>query len=108
MNIILFTGTILLAETILQTGALLQTGTILLVETMLPVGAILSPGIIQLTETILQAGISTSEAGSSFSAFMYSHNLIFVVLGVSLIIWLLLAVYLIRLDKKLSRLEKKR
>jgi hypothetical protein len=38
--------------------------------------------------------------------FMASNDLIFVVLGVSLIIWLVLLTFLIRLDKKVGRLEQ--
>lgn len=37
---------------------------------------------------------------------MASNDLIFVVLGVSLIIWLILITFLIRLDKKVNRLEQ--
>jgi hypothetical protein len=36
---------------------------------------------------------------------MSSNNLIFVVLGVTLIIWTVLIVYLTRVDKKISLLE---
>lgn len=38
--------------------------------------------------------------------FMASNDLIFVVLGVSLIIWLVLLTFLIRLDVKVGRLEQ--
>lgn len=38
--------------------------------------------------------------------YMSSNDLIFVVLAVSLIIWSVLAFYLIRVDKKLDRLEQ--
>lgn len=37
---------------------------------------------------------------------MASHNLIFIVLGVTLIIWLILLFFVIRLDRKVSQLEK--
>lgn len=36
-----------------------------------------------------------------------SNDLIFIVLGVSLIIWLVLLIFLVRLDKKVSKLEEK-
>lgn len=38
---------------------------------------------------------------------MASHDLIFIVLGVTLIIWLILLFFVIRLDRKVSQLEKK-
>jgi CcmD family protein len=38
--------------------------------------------------------------------FMASNELIFVVLGVTLIIWFVLLVYMIRLDRTLSKLER--
>lgn len=37
---------------------------------------------------------------------MASHNLIFIVLGVTLIIWMVLLFFIIRLDRKVSQLEK--
>lgn len=43
---------------------------------------------------------------SMFSQLMTSNDMIFVVLGVSLIIWFTLLGYLFVTDKKLSRLEK--
>jgi hypothetical protein len=48
---------------------------------------------------------SSLETESFFASFMSSNNLIFVVLGVTLIIWTVLIVYLTRIDKKLSTLE---
>lgn len=36
---------------------------------------------------------------------MASHNLIFIVLGVTLIIWFILLFFIIRLDKKVGTLE---
>ena len=48
---------------------------------------------------------SSLETESFFASFMSSNNLIFVVLGVTLIIWTVLIVYLARIDKKLSMLE---
>lgn len=44
---------------------------------------------------------------NAFIQFMSSNNLIYVVLGVSLIIWFVLLFYLVRLDKKVSKLESK-
>ncbi|MDG5767764.1 hypothetical protein QA596_09830 [Balneolales bacterium ANBcel1] len=52
-------------------------------------------------------GVQASEQGNVFMQAMASNNLIFVVLGVSLIIWFVLAAYLIRLEKKLDKLEKR-
>ena len=40
-----------------------------------------------------------------FASFMSSNNLIFVVLGVTLIIWTVLIVYLTRVDKRITILE---
>lgn len=40
-----------------------------------------------------------------FASFMSSNNLIFVVLGVTLIIWTVLIVYLTRVDKRITMLE---
>lgn len=42
---------------------------------------------------------------NAFIQFMYSNDLIFVVLGVTLIIWFVLLFFLIRLDRKVSTLE---
>ena len=42
-----------------------------------------------------------------FASFMSSNNLIFVVLGVTLIIWTVLIVYLARVDKRITMLENK-
>jgi hypothetical protein len=43
---------------------------------------------------------------SSFVSLMTSNDMIFVVLGVSLIIWFSLIFYLIKTEHKLSRIEK--
>lgn len=51
-------------------------------------------------------GISEPEYSSSIMQFMASNDLIFVVLGVSLIIWFTLLFFLYRLDRKVSQLEK--
>lgn len=42
---------------------------------------------------------------SAFIQFMSSNELIYVVLGVSLIIWFVLLFFLIRVDKKVAKLE---
>lgn len=43
---------------------------------------------------------------SAFIQAAASHDLIFIVLAVSLIIWLVLLFFIVRVDKKVSRLEK--
>jgi hypothetical protein len=43
---------------------------------------------------------------SSFVSFMTSNDMIFVVLGVSLIIWFSLIFFLMKTEKKLKRIEK--
>ena len=43
---------------------------------------------------------------SAFIQAAASYDLIFIVLAVSLIIWLVLLFFIIRVDKKVSRLEK--
>jgi CcmD family protein len=50
---------------------------------------------------------AAGQESSLFIQFMGSNDLIFVVLAVSLIIWLVLAFYLVRVDKKITSLEKK-
>ena len=47
------------------------------------------------------------EQSSLFIQFMGSNDLIFVVLAVTLIIWSVLAFYLVRVDRKITSLEKK-
>lgn len=51
-------------------------------------------------------GLQGIEQSSGFIQMMASNDLIFVVLGVSLIIWFILLFYLIRLDRNVSKLEK--
>ncbi|GEM_PF-466794 len=59
-----------------------------------------------LSEAYSDKWISAANQGEGFFAsFMSSNNLIFVVLGVTLIIWTVLIVYLTRVDKKISLLE---
>ncbi len=55
----------------------------------------------------LWQGVSGPEQGNVVMQAMASQGLIYVVLGVSLIIWFVLIAYLVRLDKKISRLEQK-
>ncbi len=45
------------------------------------------------------------EQSNAFIQFMYSNDLIFVVLGVTLIIWLVLLVFILKVDRKVSALE---
>jgi hypothetical protein len=47
------------------------------------------------------------ENTNAFINFMYSNDLIFVVLGVTLIIWFVLLFFLINVDRKVSALETK-
>lgn len=47
-----------------------------------------------------------AEEASAFIQFMSSNDLIFVVLGVSLIIWFVLLFFMVRLEKKVSALEQ--
>jgi hypothetical protein len=77
-----------------------------------------SPGPIEL-QTVDSTGISTAydslwSAGeipvatpTPFEAIMLSHDKLFVVLGVVLIIWFGIIFLLIRTDLRLSRLERK-
>lgn len=51
-------------------------------------------------------GVETGEELSVVEQVLGSNNLIFVVLTVSLIIWFVLLTFLIRLDKKVARIEK--
>lgn len=52
-------------------------------------------------------GAEHIEQSNAFIHFMYSNNLIFVVLGVTLIIWAVLLFFMFRVDKKVSSLEEK-
>ncbi len=52
-------------------------------------------------------GVQDPEHGNVIMQAMASNGLIFVVLGVSLIIWFVLIAYLVRLEKKLDNLEQK-
>ncbi len=47
------------------------------------------------------------EQTNAFISLMYSNDLIFVVLGVTLIIWSVLLFFMFRVDSKVSSLEEK-
>lgn len=49
---------------------------------------------------------SNFEEASGFVQMLASNDLIFVVLGVSLIIWFVLLFFMIRVDRNISRLEE--
>lgn len=51
-------------------------------------------------------GVEGVEQASGFIQFMASNDLIYVVLGVSLIIWFVLLFFMIRVDRNVARLEK--
>ncbi len=51
-------------------------------------------------------GTESIEQSSAFIQLMASNDLIFVVLGVSLIIWFVLLFYLIKVDRNVSKLEE--
>jgi len=53
------------------------------------------------------AGVENTEQASAFVQFMSSNDLIFVVLGVSLIIWFVLLFFMVRVDRKVSQLENR-
>lgn len=52
------------------------------------------------------SGAPGAEEANAFVQFMSSNELIYVVLGVTLIIWFVLLFFLFRLDKKVTRLEE--
>lgn len=52
------------------------------------------------------AGNESVEPANALVAFMYSNDLIYVVLGVTLIIWSVLLFFMIRLDRKVATLEE--
>lgn len=51
-------------------------------------------------------GAESIQNSSTFITMMASHNLIFIVLAVSLIIWFVLLFFIIRTDRKITQLEK--
>jgi CcmD family protein len=64
-----------------------------------------------VVDTLSKSYSSKWEAASGFEEasplmqMMASNDLIFIVLGVSLIIWLVLLFFMIRIDRKVGRLE---
>lgn len=52
------------------------------------------------------SGAAGAEDAGAFIQFMSSNELIYVVLGVSLIIWGVLLYFLFRVDRKVSKLEE--
>jgi len=52
-------------------------------------------------------GAEQFDQSNAFIQFMYSNDLIFVVLGVTLIIWFVLLFFLIKVDRKVSSIESK-
>tara|TARA_R110002126_G_scaffold42758_1_gene123038 strand:- start:13799 stop:14059 length:261 start_codon:yes stop_codon:yes gene_type:complete len=53
------------------------------------------------------SGAEQTDQSNAFIQFMYSNDLIFVVLGVTLIIWFVLLFFLIKVDRKVSVIEAK-
>ncbi|HYW34680.1 MAG TPA: hypothetical protein VE868_04660 [Balneolaceae bacterium] len=52
-------------------------------------------------------GAQSVQNGGPFISMMASHNLIFIVLGASLIIWFVLLFFVIRTDRKITKLEER-
>lgn len=52
-------------------------------------------------------GAEQIDQTNAFIQFMYSNELIFVVLGVTLIIWFVLLFFLIKVDRNVNKLESK-
>ncbi len=67
---------------------------------------------LSVVDTLTQAysdkweGESLAESSNAFITFMYSNDLTYVVLGVTLIIWSVLLFFMIRVDRKVSSLEE--
>lgn len=59
-----------------------------------------------LTSAYSEKWEGTTESEGAFVEFMTSNDMIFVVLGVSLIIWFVLLFFLARTERKLAELEK--
>ena len=53
------------------------------------------------------AGADEVEHANAIIAFMYSNDLIYIVLGVTLIIWCVLLFFMFRVDRKVSALEER-
>jgi hypothetical protein len=68
---------------------------------------------VAVVDTLTQAyadkwsGAEQLEHANAFIKFMYSNDLIFVVLGVTLIIWAVLLFFMFRVDSKVATLEEK-
>ena len=68
---------------------------------------------VAIVDTLSQAyadkwsGAETIEQANAFITFMYSNDLIYVVLGVTLIIWAVLLFFMFNVDRKVSSLEDK-
>jgi len=66
-----------------------------------------------VVDTLTQAyseiwvGKESMESANAIITFMYSNDLIYVVLGVTLIIWSVLLYFMIRVDRKVTSLEEK-
>jgi len=74
--------------------------------------SLLIPALLQAQSDSVSAAYAqkwhgTQSTQNAFIQMMASHNLIFIVLGVSLIIWFVLLFFIIRTDRKISKLEKK-
>ena len=68
---------------------------------------------VSIVDTLTQAysnkwtGEESFEQTNAFITFMYSNGLIYVVLGVTLIIWAVLLFFMFRIDNKITSLENK-
>lgn len=66
----------------------------------------------QASDTLTQVysekwtGAEQAEHANAVIAFMYSNDLIFIVLGVTLIIWFVLLFFLFRVERKVAALEE--
>lgn len=67
-----------------------------------------SAGVDTLTQSYSDKweGTQGIEQSSEFLQIMASGDLIFIVLGVSLIIWFILLFYIIKVDRNLSKIEE--
>mgnify|MGYP001460414740 CR=1 FL=1 len=52
-------------------------------------------------------GAEQTDQTNAILTFMYSNDLIYIVLGVTLIIWCVLLFFLFRVDRKVAALEEK-
>jgi hypothetical protein len=51
-------------------------------------------------------GVEGAEQASAFIQFMAANDLIYVVLGVSLIIWFVLLFFMVKVDRNVAKLEE--